>query len=127
MTPYVEYEISTGRIVVYDATDTPTLLGIGYSGNGPCINDPDKTWVVGHGPIPLGLYLIGSPEEHPESVGAYALPLTPDPANSMFGRGGFFIHGDNPQANHSASDGCIVANRAIRTIIATYQTLEVTA
>ena len=123
----IQYEISTGRITAFDSTNTESFVGIGYSGNGPCINDPDKTWVKDHGPIPLGIYIIGAPEEHPESVGAYAIPLTPDPGNTMFGRSGFFAHGDNPQANHSASDGCIVTPRQIRTIIATHKTLVVVA
>jgi hypothetical protein len=30
----------------------------------------------------------------------------------MFGRSGFRIHGDNASANHTASDGCIIAGHA---------------
>jgi hypothetical protein len=42
------------------------------------------------------------------------MPLTPDPSNEMFGRSAFFIHGDNPQLNHTASDGCIILIRPLR-------------
>jgi len=40
--------------------------------------------------------------------------LTPDPANEMYGRGGFLIHGDNGRGNQSSSEGCIILNRNIR-------------
>jgi hypothetical protein len=36
----------------------------------------------------------------------------------MLGRGGFFIHGDNPAQNNTASDGCVVINRVARERIA---------
>jgi hypothetical protein len=40
------------------------------------------------------------------------MPLTP--SGDTFGRSDFFIHGDNAQLNHSASDGCIILVREIR-------------
>jgi hypothetical protein len=41
-------------------------------------------------------------------TGEYSMPLTPDLANAMYGRSGFRCHGDNPERNESASEGCIV-------------------
>jgi hypothetical protein len=43
----------------------------------------------------------------------------------MFGRSGFFCHGDNPAENQTASDGCIVAARPIREIVAQHSQLTV--
>jgi hypothetical protein len=36
----------------------------------------------------------------------------------MFGRFGFFMHGDNQLANHTASDGCIIMSHDIRALVA---------
>lgn len=83
------------------------MLAVGYSGNGLGLNNPAMTNVKDCGPLPAGYYSIGSPIND-EVAGNYALPLTPDATNEMFGRFAFFCHGDNPQMNHSASDGCIV-------------------
>ena len=32
----------------------------------------------------------------------------------VYGRGGFFIHGDNKYMNNTASDGCIILSRQFR-------------
>jgi Protein of unknown function (DUF2778) len=125
MSRHIEYAITTGRITSYDTTGTPTIIGAGYAGNGPCMNDPSMTAVHGHGPLPMGYYAIGAPGDFPETVGEFAMPLTPSLANQMWGRSGFYIHGDNPALNHTASDGCIVAARNIRSIIALYDQLVV--
>lgn len=36
----------------------------------------------------------------------------------LFGRDGFFIHGDNTAGNHTASEGCRIFGPAIRQRIA---------
>jgi hypothetical protein len=36
----------------------------------------------------------------------------------MFGRSDFYIHGDNPALNYTASEGCIILARPIREQIA---------
>jgi hypothetical protein len=119
------YKISTGQM--WDADSQ--LVGVGYAGNNsgisPCINDPNCCNVKMHGPLPPGLYEIGAPVDKPESVGAFALPLLPNAANEMFGRGSFYVHGDNPQMNQSASDGCIVLAREYREVVAQHQLLNV--
>ena len=40
--------------------------------------------------------------------------LDPFPSNDMYGRSGFYIHGDNPRGDKSASEGCIILARPIR-------------
>ena len=78
-----------------------------------------------HGPLPVGLYEIGAPLDKPDSVGAFALPLLPDPTNDMLGRGSFYVHGDNPAANQTASDGCVVLARPFREVVAQHSKLQV--
>lgn len=123
--PRVEFSISMGLLTSYDSTDTPTVLGPAYAGNGACLNDPDKTWVKNHGPLPTGTYAIGAAIDQPYGVGEFALPLTPDPSNVMWDRGSFFVHGDNPAMNHTASDGCVVCSMMIRSIVSKFSTLVV--
>jgi len=118
------YEIANGRM-----SRGGNLLAKGYSGNGDGLNNPLMIAVKDHGPLPVGFYTIGEPIPHEPKVGAYALPLIPDGANEMFGRSGFFIHGDNQKLDNSASDGCIVlplfARQRIGLGIATDNTLQV--
>jgi hypothetical protein len=96
-----------------DASRT-LLIGTGYSGNTWGINNHAAQFQIGVGPIPVGLYTIGAPHTPVDHLGPDALPLWPDPMNDMEGRSGFFIHGDNQHANHSASNGCIILGPAIR-------------
>ena len=92
-------------------------VGTGYSGHGEGLNNPTMCNVHDVGPLPIGKYTIGQPRED-HQVGLFAMPLTPDPTNEMFGRSAFFIHGDNKSLNHSASDGCIILANPIRRDIA---------
>src|SRR5271165_1436347 len=94
-----------------------TNVGIGYSGNGGGLNNPQLQNDPDVGPIPEGTYAIGPAFTDPEK-GPIVMALEPDAANEMFGRSGFLIHGDNPAMNHSASKGCIILSRAIREQIA---------
>lgn len=112
----IQFCISTGAI-----SQNASSIGMGYAGHPPYVNDPTACDMKGLGPLPVGTYGIGPPENFPESVGMFAIPLTPQPENTMFGRSGFFVHGDNPAANQTASDGCIVTSRATRGIVAADQ------
>lgn len=107
------YKIASGTLLNLNNI----VVGRGYAGHGEGLNNPAMTNVHNVGPLPVGKYKIGQHEEG-LSVGKFALPLTPDPSNEMFGRSGFFIHGDNPEMNHSASDGCIILGRPLRNDIA---------
>ena len=93
-------------------------VGSGYSGHGTGLNNPSAQNQPNIGPIPQGHYKIGPAHQPLDHLGPLALPLYPDAANTMFGRFGFFIHGDNPQMDHTASDGCIVLSRPLREAIA---------
>jgi hypothetical protein len=87
---------------------------IGYAGRDVGKNNPAMQNVKGIGPLPCGWYTIGEPIEHHPTVGAYALPLTPDPDNEMFGRSSFYVHGDSKEHPGLASHGCPVIPRAVR-------------
>ena len=80
-----------------------------YSGHGAGLNNVAYEAVHNVGPLPAGTYRIERPEAPITHLGPLAMRLTPDPLNDMFGRSGFFIHGDNHEMDYTASDGCIVA------------------
>jgi hypothetical protein len=88
-------------------------VGTGYSGNGEGLDNPHLQDVPDEGPIPEGIYAIGPASTHP-GKGQVVMALRPDPANRMFRRSGFLIHGDNANMNHTASEGCIILSRSIR-------------
>ena len=96
------------------------LAGTCYSGYETGKNNPAMQGVENAGPVPQGLYSIGAPEcvDSPGPHGPFVLRLTPDPANTMFGRSGFLIHGDSIARPGFASRGCIIAGRLIREAIA---------
>jgi len=67
-------------------------------------NNPNYTHVPFHGPIPVGKYKIGSQRRN-----SSRRDLVPFPANNMFGRNNFQIHGcGNP---NTCSEGCVAATR----------------
>ena len=77
----------------------------GYAGNGIHRNSPGASHLVGLGPLPAGEYHVGLPHRHPR-LGPLAFRLRPHPGNMMFGRSGFYVHGDNGAGN--ASKGCVI-------------------
>lgn len=107
----IQYEISTGTL-----RKDGVFLGVGYSGQPECKNDPNKCSVRCKGPIPPGLYGIGAPVDT-MTHGPYVLPLTPNPKNEMYGRSGFLIHGDSVVHPGTASEGCIILPRTVREAI----------
>lgn len=105
-----QYSQGTGLI----SDEVGVAIGRGYSGFGPGLNNPAMQMDKDVGPIPRGKYMFGLLIPfHPE-LGEYVIPLIPDPANEMFGRSGFFWHGDNQAMDHTASRGCIVSPFTIR-------------
>lgn len=93
--------------------DGVTLLTIGYAGgnmgkNPEGKNNPAMQNIVDVGPIPRGFYTFGEPVDH-STKGPFAIPLIPDPENEMFGRAGFFWHGDTIANPGCASEGCPVS------------------
>lgn len=108
------YKQSTGQL-----SRGGTLVGIGYSGYGAGLDNPKMQGQSCVGPIPQGNYTIGPTHTPVDHLGPFALPLYADPGNQMFGRFGFFIHGDNSATNYTASNGCIVLELSIRQQIVT--------
>jgi Protein of unknown function (DUF2778) len=127
-------------MIVFKITDGSlwadgTAIGSGYAGNGDGLNNPNAIPQHAVGPLPIGIYVISAPQNNPHT-GPFSLPLIPDPANEMFGRGDFLVHGGltgepcdspsvTPGGTRSASHGCIVTARAVREIIAGHTQLTV--
>ena len=87
----------------------PEPVAVGYSGAEPLgKNNPDAQDIPCVGPIPQGNYTITGPPENTTSHGPFVLQLVPDPANEMFGRSGFLMHGDSIEHPGQASEGCII-------------------
>jgi hypothetical protein len=103
------YNQKTGLIF----SDTGSIFGCGYSGNGEGKNNPDFENVENVGPLPKGIYKIGKPYDSPHT-GKFTLPLIPDIDNVMFGRDSFCIHGDSISEPGTASNGCIILPRNVR-------------
>jgi len=108
------FEQATGRL--FD--DSGTHVATGYSGGAggkrsDAVNNPIMQSVKGVGPLPQGIYYLQDPVEH-SHLGPYAIPLKPSNLNTMYGRDGFYCHGDNAKMDESASDGCIIMPRAVR-------------
>ena len=109
------FEITTGKF--YDPSGSYVSTGYsgGNRGNNPeGVDNPADEGIRNIGPLPQGLYTFGTPVDHSQ-LGPFAIPLIPDPANDMKGRGDFYVHGDlvNGPA-HSASEGCVIQPRSSR-------------
>jgi len=122
-----QFQQSTGNI--YDPDGH--LVATGYAGGNLGLhpegkNNPAMQQLHLIGPLPRGLYTMGTPVAQ-SRLGPFAIPLIPDPANEMFGRGDFYIHGDRIGAPGCASDGCIIMPRQVRNLIwaSSVHTLEV--
>jgi hypothetical protein len=88
-------------------------IGMGYSGNGNGLDNPALESVHGIGPIPVGHWLITEWVDNYPTKGPVVAILAPV-EHGAHGRTGFLIHGDNQEMNHTASHGCIIAQRWIR-------------
>jgi hypothetical protein len=110
------YNQRTGDLDYVDGSEVVRRLGRGYSGLGAGLNNPDMQHVRDTGPIPRGLYTIGGQQDIGRLHGA--MRLEPDPANNMYGRWGFLIHGDDGSGAQDASRGCIVLPPGVRRRIA---------
>ena len=119
----LSYQQSTGEL----SSDDGSIEGSGFAGNNsrhgvnpdhvPGFNNPGAQVLRKIGPLPVGLYALAEPITHPE-LGPLAFKLTPDPANQMFGRDGFWIHGASSTDPMNSSEGCIVLPHAVRARIA---------
>jgi hypothetical protein len=91
----------------------------GYSGCGEGLNNPLAQNLHDVGPIPQGDWTIGKFFNDPGGKGPIVAHLYPGDGTETYGRTGFYIHGDNEAMNHTASEGCIILERAMREAIAT--------
>lgn len=105
------YEQATGKLL-----RNGNFIAEGYAGYGPGKNNPAFECVKNIGPLPKGKYTINAPYDS-KKVGEYALVLTADIHNKMYGRDDFRIHGDAIANPGSASQGCIILPLAIRQLI----------
>ena len=108
------YHQDTGQLF----SPTGTLMATGYAGgnegkNPEGVNNHDMQDVKSVGPLPVGIYTFGAVVQESQ-LGPFAIPLIPDENNEMFGRGGFFCHGDRASPVQSASQGCIIMPRLVR-------------
>ncbi len=92
------------------------FLAGGYSGKRSGMNNPAKQHMRAYGPIPQGMWRIGTPRRSTRT-GPHVMDLTPMPGTETFGRSAFQIHGDNGKGNRSASSGCIILGPQFRTAI----------
>lgn len=92
------------------------VVAVGYAGKGPHRNKPASERVVNAGPLPRGVYEVRAPLNH-DNVGRYALKLEPMKGTEMYGRSGFWMHGDNAKNPGNASEGCPIVPRAAREAI----------
>lgn len=94
-----------------------TYLSTGWAGQLQGQNNPAYQGVANTGPLPQGKYAIGEAYIHPR-LGPIVMNLDPDPANEMFGRSLFRIHGSSHLHPELSSHGCIVLPRFAREHIA---------
>lgn len=103
------YKQSTGELLKPDGT----RLAFGFAGQGIGLNSPDHQNVHNIGPLPQGDYTMTGWIESDPKLGLCVVVLEPLPANSMFGRAGFRIHGSvsldraGLQRFLTSSEGCI--------------------
>lgn len=109
------YSQSSGEFCILspgdDGVERYAYCATGYAGNGAGRNNHEKQYEKNVGPLPVGNYRVTGPFTHGH-MGPLCFRLWPFRTNEMRGRGGFLIHGDNPQGD--ASKGCIILARAAR-------------
>jgi len=101
------YEQTTGNL----RDRSHSIVGAGYSGRDDGRMNPAMESFHNTGPIPRGEWTIGEALTHPR-LGPLAIPLTP--RGDVFGRSGFFIHGDSAAHPGLASDGCVILAQIYR-------------
>ncbi len=113
----ITFQITTGTVTNDD--DGTVLSSSAYAGNDSRTpqnpnkiqgkNNPDKCSLHCIGPLPPGIYSIGTWGTY--DVGQNAAPLTPINVPEIYGRSGFYIHGQEAPTGVNylqESEGCIV-------------------
>lgn len=103
------YSIMSGQL----SLDNGILVGTGYSGYGIYKNNPNACNLISRGPIPRGKYtMVNVPDN--KHLGTYLIKLIPFKENIMFGRSGFYIHGEDGNPLTEDSEGCIIMSHNVR-------------
>jgi hypothetical protein len=89
------------------------VVGRGYAGHGAGKNNPAMQDSVKVGPIPAGLWRMVGVKDSPKT-GPFTIVLEPEPGTNTLGRSEFRVHGDSRKAPGTASEGCIILDRATR-------------
>ena len=110
------YSVGSGEMFLSCGAGHRLRIGKGYSGFREYRNNAAFEARKSLGPLPRGRWLLGQAIAHPR-LGPVCLPLQWESGPSVFGRSGFYIHGDNVQRDYSASTGCIVLGRDERQFI----------
>ncbi|MGE0223077.1 MAG: tlde1 domain-containing protein [Acetobacteraceae bacterium] len=92
------------------------VIATGYSGHPPHVNDPEAEALEHQGPIPRGIWTIGSAFAH-AMCGCFSMRLIPAAGTNTHGRDGFLIHGPAADDRQNSSHGCIILTRPIRETI----------
>lgn len=125
---YAVYFQASGRFLICETEDggidRVLYETIGHAGRGEGRNNPEAQDVKNWGPLPAGDYRVAR-SEHPR-FRAPAFRLTPKPDTVMYGRSGFWIHGDSMTNPGSASRGCIVISHAAREWVEHYRVRDLT-
>ena len=113
------YQQSTGNLTDPDGNPAGTGYSGGNEGKNPeGVNNPALQGESCVGPIPQGLWNIGTFFDQVPGKGPIVCHLTPQECTDTLGLSGFMIHGDIAAANHSASEGCLILSHPIRQAIA---------
>ena len=111
------FENGTGRLLDGDGNLVETGYAGGALGTRPdAINNPEFQYTPMIGPLPVGLYTMGTAVEGTH-LGPLAIPLTPDAGNDMRGRCDFYCHADTIGHPRCASEGCMVFSHATRLLL----------
>lgn len=113
MNPDVIFNRVNGTFYLPKAAKTYRSI---YSGDKDHYNQPQFEQLLKKGPIPAGTYLMYYQISHP-TLGKHVYELEPTGGQPMYGRDGFYIHGDNEELNHTASEGCIIAPLEVRLLL----------
>ena len=111
---FAVYAQRTGEFAIFEIDDGGNERCLyeckGYAGRRNGRNNHLAQELKGVGPLPVGFYRVAV--RHHGRFRAPAFALEPFTTNTMFGRSGFWIHGDN--ATNDASSGCIILERRHR-------------
>lgn len=114
------YQQSTGEMYYQpEVGGPPILVGKGYAGRNAGLNNPDYQDTKNIGPVPQGIYKIGTQRDNITGTGHVlksSMRIYPDKDNEMFGRAGFLIHRGNMETMKS-SKGCIIMTDSVRNVI----------